>query len=167
MPTLVWSEALALSHPEMDATHLEFVQLLSATEEALQASPQEALARYVELVEHTVGHFGQEDRWMKATGFAAENCHGFQHSQVLGLMQEVTRLAREDGDFGPLERVLPELGKWVEVHAQTMDAALASHLDQIGFQPATGEISRPLPAAPISGCGGSDCSTPAEAAASA
>lgn len=167
MPTLVWSDALALSHPEMDATHLAFVQLLGATEEALQASPQQALARYVELVEHTVGHFGQEDRWMAATGFAAENCHSFQHSQVLGLMQEVTRMALEDGDFGPLERVLPELGKWFEVHAQTMDAALASHLQQLGFDPATGEIGHPLPAALLSGCGGAECSTPAEAATSA
>jgi hemerythrin len=164
MPSLVWSDALALSHPEMDATHLEFVQLLGATEEALQVSPAAGLARYLELVEHTVAHFGQEDRWMTATGFATENCHGFQHSQVLGLMHEVTRLARDDGDFGPLERVLPELGKWFEGHAQTMDAALASHLQQIGFDPATGQIRQPLPAAqaPISGCGGSSCSTPAD-----
>ena len=166
MPTLAWSDALALSHPEMDATHQEFVALLAATEAALTTSPQAALAPYEALVTHTVAHFGQEDRWMAATGFAPENCHSFQHGQVLALMQEVTRLAREQADFGPLSRVLPELAHWFESHAQSMDAALASHLQQIGFDPATGQISRPpqAEAAAISGCGSSSCS-PAEAPA--
>jgi hemerythrin len=144
----------------MDQTHLEFVQLLGATEDALLTSRADGLLRYEALVEHTVGHFGQEDRWMAASGFAPENCHTFQHAQVLELMQEVSRLAKEKDDFGPLERVLPELGKWFAVHAQSMDAALASHLQQLGFEPATGAIRQPLvaEAAPISGCGGSTCS---------
>lgn len=163
MPTLEWSDALALSHPEMDHTHQEFVALLGATEQALESSTDAGLAQYIALVEHTVGHFGQEDRWMEATGFAPGNCHSFQHQQVLELMQEVTRLAQEQGDYGPLTRVLPELGKWFEQHAQSMDAALASHLQQVGFDPATGQLSRPPVAdAAISGCGGSSCS-PAEA----
>ena len=160
MPSLTWSDALALSHPEMDATHQEFVELLGATEQALLVSQEAGLASYDALVTHTVAHFGQEDRWMAATGFAPENCHSYQHGQVLALMKEVSRLAREDQDHGPLHRVLPELALWFESHAQSMDAALASHLQQVGFDPATGRISRPpvAEAAPISGCGGSSCS---------
>jgi hemerythrin len=131
-------------------------------------SHEAALSAYEAMVEHTVGHFGQEDRWMAATGFAPENCHSFQHAQVLGLMQEVTRLAREHGDYGPLERVLPELAAWFRVHAQTMDAALASHLDQVGYDTATGTIARPPAAQGLTGCGGASCSPapqPGEAAA--
>lgn len=161
MPTIEWSDELALAHPEMDQTHQEFVQLLGEAETALLSSKEASLACYEILVTHTVAHFGQEDRWMQATGFAPVNCHGGQHAQVLELMHEVTRLAKEKGDYGPLERVLPELGKWFAVHAQTMDAALASHLQQIGFDPATGHIAKPLvsDAAPISGCGGGSCAT--------
>jgi hemerythrin-like metal-binding protein len=160
MPSLQWSDELALAHPEMDHTHQEFVQLLGETEVALRESQAAGLARYDALVEHTVGHFGQEDRWMAATGFAVENCHSSQHHQVLELMKEVARLAKEQADFGPLGRVLPELGKWFGVHAQTMDAALASHLQQLGFDPTTGSISRPpaQDAAPVTGCGGGSCS---------
>lgn len=156
MPTLTWSEELALSHPQMDTTHQEFVELLTAAELAWAESKEACLARYEALVEHTIGHFGQEDRWMEATGFTPDNCHSGQHKQVLALMHEVTRLAREADDWGPLERVLPELGKWFAMHAQTMDAMLASHLEQVGFDPATGFVGRPLNAgaAPISGCGG-------------
>lgn len=169
MPTIEWSDELALAHPEMDATHQEFVQLLGEAENALLASRPAALAAYEALVEHTVGHFGQEDRWMLATGFAADNCHSGQHGQVLALMHEVTKRAKEQDDWGPLERVLPELGKWFAVHAQTMDAALASHLQQVGFDPASGRMARPpqAEAAPKTGCGGSSCSpaTSGEAAA--
>jgi hemerythrin len=110
------------------------------------------------LVEHTVEHFGQEDRWMAATGFAPENCHSFQHAQVLGLLHEVARQARELVDFGPLERVLPELAAWFPAHARTMDAALASHLDQVGHDAATGAIARPPAAQGMTGCGGASCS---------
>jgi hemerythrin len=158
MPTLTWSEELALDHPAMDATHEEFVALLAAAEAALAESPPAALAAYAELVAHTGAHFGQEDRWMAETGFARENCHSYQHAQVLGLMREVDRLARELGDFGPLQRVLPELGAWFRVHAQSMDAALASHLDQTGYDTATGRMARAPAAQPITGCGGASCS---------
>ena len=159
MPTLTWSDNLALDHPAMDATHEEFVALLGAAEAALSESPPAALAAYAALIEHTEAHFGQEDRWMAETGFARENCHSYQHEQVLTLMREVDRLAREQGDFGPLQRVLPELGAWFRAHAQSMDAALASHLDQIGHDPATGHCARAPAAQPITGCGGGSCST--------
>jgi hemerythrin len=161
MPSLEWSDELALAHPEMDATHVEFVDLLGAAETALERSEAEGLQAYQALVDHTIGHFGQEDRWMAATGFAPENCHSSQHAQVLELMHEVTRLARDLNDFGPLGRVLPELGKWFAMHAQSMDAMLASHLQQIGFDPATGHIAHPPQAAaePIASCGGGSCDT--------
>lgn len=32
MPTLTWTDDLALAHPQMDATHEEFVDLLGAAE---------------------------------------------------------------------------------------------------------------------------------------
>jgi hemerythrin-like metal-binding protein len=158
MPTLTWNEELALSHPQMDATHEEFVTLLSAAEAAWAPTPEgkaACLARYEALVDHTIGHFGQEDRWMQATGFASSNCHSGQHTQVLALMHEVTRLAKEKDEWGPLERVLPELGKWFAMHAQTMDAMLASHLEQVGYDPDTGFVGHPLNTSqPITGCGG-------------
>jgi len=165
MSTLTWTDELALQHPQMDATHEEFVDLLAAAEAAL-AGPEDALlAAFDALVEHTVGHFGQEDRWMAASGFAPENCHAFQHQAVLGVMQECARRARgentENGqpDFEPLRLAVGELAIWFPQHAQQMDAALAQHLDSVGFDPATGQCARPLETADaISGCGGSSCS---------
>lgn len=158
MTALAWSEDLVLQHPQMDATHQEFVDLLNATAVALAESPAAGLEAWDRLVAHTVEHFGQEDRWMLATGFAAENCHTTQHQQVLAIMNEVARLARGHQDFGPLERIVPELAAWFSMHAQSMDASLAVHLEVAGFDPATGTCRSPAAGdSPITGCGGSSC----------
>ncbi|HSI47292.1 MAG TPA: hemerythrin domain-containing protein [Ideonella sp.] len=163
MPLLDWSPMLQLDHPEMDATHQDFIDLLGQTERALTANDKPAaLAHWRGLVLHTVGHFGQEDRWMLATGFSPDNCHSRQHAQVLTVLEEVGRLATDLGDFRPMSDCLPGLAQWFAGHVQSMDAALAAHLRALGFDPATGGMVRP-PApddALVTGCGGSQC-TPA------
>jgi hypothetical protein len=58
--------------------------------------------------------------------------------------------------------ILPELGKWFAQHAQTMDAALTWHLDQVGFDPLTGQMSRaptasPTPSGEAATCGPASC----------
>lgn len=161
MPTLTWNDTLEIQQPTMDATHREFVQLLGSVELALDGPAEELLRRYRHLVEHTVEHFAQEDRWMLSTGFAAENCHTHQHAQVLEVMREVLAHAEAKQDLLPLQRLLPELVNWFPVHAQTMDMALALHMQQAGFDPATGECRVPAAqrqAAPITGCGSATCS---------
>lgn len=156
MPTLVWSDALKLDNPRMDATHVEFVDLLTR----LEAAPDdELLPRYRRLVAHTEEHFAQEDRWMRRTGFAPENCHQAQHTQVLHVLREHERrmLAGKPVD---LRRLAGELGAWFEHHAQTMDAALAFHCLQVGFDTTTETLAggdTPVPAQPITGCGSHAC----------
>ncbi|MBI5258044.1 MAG: hemerythrin [Burkholderiales bacterium] len=162
MTALAWTDDLALQHPQMDTTHQEFVQLLAAADEALALAPAVLLERFEALVAHTVEHFAQEDRWMQATGFAKDNCHGFQHQAVLGVMQECARRARQDEpDFEPLRLAVGELAIWFPQHAQMMDAALAQHLAAVGYDVATGECRAPALAEAITGCGSTPCATPA------
>lgn len=164
MSALAWSPELALDHERMDATHEEFVALLAQTDAALTLDDATLLARWTTLCDHTVEHFGQEDRWMQATGFAPENCHAFQHKAVLDVMLECGKRAREEGDFEPLRVAVGELAIWFPQHAQQMDAALAQHMALVGFDPETGECKVALDAngepilEPITGCGGSSCS---------
>lgn len=162
MSTLAWTDDLALQHPQMDLTHQEFVALL-AEAEAARAPGQEArlLEAFQTLVDHTVAHFGQEDRWMAATGFAPENCHAFQHQSVLQVMQECERRARaETPDFEPLRIAVHELAIWFPQHARMMDAALAQHMAAVGFDPDTGRCTA-LPVAAgepaLTGCGSGSC----------
>ena len=149
MPRLEWSDGLSLDLPIMDETHREFVELLALA----QGSPDEALsASWWRLIEHTAEHFGQEDRWMQATRFAASNCHSVQHKVVLGVMREGLVRA-SNGDLASIRTMADELALWFSKHAQSMDAALALQLRRAGYDPVTGVISCPdtLPTTPIQG----------------
>lgn len=160
MSTLTWSDAFVMKQPQMDRTHEEFVDLLAAADAALGHGEAELLARFEALVDHTVDHFAQEDRWMSATGFAPENCHTFQHQAVLGVMIECAKRAREVGNFEPLRVAVAELATWFPQHAAMMDAALAEHMAAVGYDPLTGKAEVVIAdAAPITGCGGSSCSS--------
>ena len=159
MTLLAWNDQIANNHPQMDQTHQEFVVLLNELEAARLGGAPDVLARYDALVEHTVEHFAQEDRWMAATGFTPENCHSNQHKQVLDLLREVRRRVVDEGQDELIPRLLPELAQWFEQHAQMMDAALVFHMGEVGYDAASGRIDRPVqPEAAISGCGGSTCS---------
>ncbi|HQC96694.1 MAG TPA: hemerythrin domain-containing protein [Aquabacterium sp.] len=162
MTALTWTESLALNNAQMDRTHEEFVDLLAAANAALAGPDDALLAAFDTLTQHTVEHFGQEDRWMAATGFAPANCHAYQHQAVLAVMQECVKRARGgdgvEADFEPLRLAVDELAIWFPQHAQSMDAALAQHLESLQFDPATGQCAKPAPAEAISGCGGGSCS---------
>lgn len=152
MTILAWSADLETHIPAMDATHKEFVALLAAVEVATDAALG---AQWQALIAHTEDHFGQEDRWMCATGFAPDNCHSTQHKVVLEIMGEAAKRYAA-GDSSMMRHMLPELAAWFSYHAQTMDAALAQHMQTLGFDPQTGAISHPeaLPQIDILGCGG-------------
>ena len=151
-PGLVWSDALSLSMPVMDQTHVEFVELLATVQ---QASDDDLVAHWQALVDHTEAHFAQEDRWMLATGFAPGSCHLTQHAVVLKVLKEGLTLGQQ-GQLPPIRQMAHELTLWFPHHAQTMDAGLALHLKSVGYDPVTGALSQPeaLPAQAIHGCGG-------------
>jgi hemerythrin-like metal-binding protein len=159
MNAIAWSESFALQQPRMDRTHQEFVALLQRLSEAAEHGTDGLDALLAELAEHSVVHFEQEERWMGAIGFAADNCHSMQHRQVLQVVDEVRETLRREGRVELVRVLARELGNWFVAHAQTMDSALVQMMAEQGFDPETGRIARPVPlATPITGCGGSSCS---------
>ncbi|MEN9315367.1 MAG: hypothetical protein RIS35_1760 [Pseudomonadota bacterium] len=130
MAQLTWNPDLELGVPRMDTTHREFVDLLAALADVPDASFASALDR---MIEHTVEHFGQEDRWMEQSGFGPM-CHLMEHQKVLDVMRQVReRVATGDLDIG--RKLAFELGRWFEHHASTMDTILVSHMVEVGFDP--------------------------------
>ena len=151
-PGLVWSDALTLSMPVMDQTHEEFVELLGQVQTAEDA---DLVSRWEVLIAHTEAHFGQEDRWMAATGFAPGSCHMTQHAVVLQVLREGLKQGQQ-GVLSPIRQMAHELTLWFPHHAQTMDAGLALHLKSVGYDPETGQLApgASLPEQPITSCGG-------------
>ena len=138
MPTLHWSDALSLDLPAMDETHEEFVELLGQVE---QAGDDALVPAWHALIAHTEAHFGREDAWMRATGFASGNCHSVQHRVVLRTLREGL-LGDGPGRLALIREMARQLAPWFVQHAQTMDAALALHLRSVGFDPASGTVRR-------------------------
>lgn len=155
-----WSEQLEMGLERMDDTHREFVSFYNAV---LEAAPEQFLTRLDAFIEHTVAHFDQENRWMEKVNFPG--CHRAEHDRVLAVMHEVRKRV-ELGDAFLGKRLMEELPQWFDSHVSGMDAALAFHLESIGFDVETGLIT-----APAEGCsqeraaGGCGCATaPVESA---
>lgn len=160
MNILDWSPALALQQPQLDTTHHEMVDLINALGAALaeDGAPQ-AIVVYGRLLAHTEAHFAMEEGWMAATGFAPENCHSRQHAMVLDVMRQVLAHTHAQNDLEPMRNLASELGQWLPSHAEMMDAALVFHMQQVGFDPAAGQLARPLASEGpgISSCGSASC----------
>ncbi|MDN3545482.1 hemerythrin domain-containing protein [Kinneretia asaccharophila] len=157
--TLEWTDALSLKQPLIDETHHQMVDLINELA-AVLSTDANPLPSFQRLLEHTIEHFGMEERWMAATGFEPDNCHSSQHKMVLNVMHEVVRHATELKDLEPMRIVVGELAQWLPAHAEMMDAALVFHMSQVGYDPASGSLAQPLAreTAAISGCGSQGCS---------
>ena len=130
---LTWSDELVLGDARTDVTHQEFIDLLNATADS--AAVQQ-LPKYQELLEHTVEHFAQEERWMQACGVQPDFCHFSQHASVLEVMKEVERRALA-GDTDLIDKMLEALVEWFPTHASSMDAGLVTFLKEKEFDTAS------------------------------
>jgi hemerythrin len=157
MNTLAWTDNLVLNQPQLDSTHQEFIELLNAFGDALDAKV-DALPAYHALLAHTEAHFAMEEDWMARCGFEPQNCHASQHAMVLNVMREALRYATELNDREPLNILRTELAGWFPQHAEMMDAALVWTMEQRGFDPTTGVLREAVAAESAgSGCGASSC----------
>jgi hemerythrin-like metal-binding protein len=153
---LSWNPRLQTGDERMDDTHEEFVDMLNR----LIATPaDEQLPLYREFIAHTVEHFAQEERWMLATGFAPDNCHASHHATILETMNAVVDHYQQ-GDTEIIGRLAEALAEWFPQHAASMDAGLALHLKEVGFDSRTESLADPQRVRPatMSGCGSVSCS---------
>lgn len=147
----VWSDDLLLHDDRTDETHREFMKLLRSS---FMATDSNRLDRYQKLLEHTVEHFGQEDRWMLATGMEDGNCHSKDHAMILETMREVEKRALA-GDTSFIPVMNQALAQWFPDHAKTKDAGLTEYLREVNFNTADETLADAGNAAlnPHGGCG--------------
>lgn len=152
---LQWNERLQTGDARMDDTHEEFVDMLN---QLLATPPDQQLPLYRQFVEHTQAHFAQEERWMLATGFTADNCHASHHATILETLDAVIEHF-EQGDTEIINRLAEALVEWFPQHTASMDAGLALHLKDVGFDSRTETLADPSKVRPatMSGCGSVSC----------
>lgn len=126
---LKWTENHALGYPEMDATHQEFIDCVSAV---ATADDTKALDAFEQLKKHLIMHFEQEKNWMLETQFPASECHINEHDEVLKSVHQVEALLK-CGDRLIHKRLAQELQNWFPGHADYLDSALAHWLCKRSF----------------------------------
>jgi hemerythrin-like metal-binding protein len=147
VPTVQWSEKYELGVEQMDATHREFIEMLNTV---FDAPDERVLAELDRFIEHTVAHFEQENQWMAETGFPPAHCHTAEHENVLNVMREVRGMV--DKGQAEIGRVLArEMAPWFDIHAASMDAALAAWMSGKSFSPEVQSL-----------CGGGAACSPAQ-----
>jgi hemerythrin len=117
----------------MDNLHAEFDELVHA---ALSSTDDDFHARLLPLVAHLKAHFGEEDQWMRDTGFPPGDCHMDEHAAVLKSAAEVEPLVAA-GQVAIGRSFVEELARWFPGHADYLDSALAAWMckRQFGGRP--------------------------------
>lgn len=113
----------------IDETHQEFISLINQIAAADNKTTFYKL--FLELAEHTEAHFDTENQLMEQTGFPAIREHMDEHQRVLG---ELHRLKKKvlSGSVVMAQIYLTEhIPQWFELHAATMDSALAAHIKSV------------------------------------
>jgi hemerythrin-like metal-binding protein len=157
-PTLMpWTDSLHTGDTRMDETHQEFVDMIN---QILATPEDQQLPVYKAFLNHTVEHFAQEERWMLATGFSADNCHAEHHATILETMR-VVEAHYLDSDPTIITRMAEALAEWFPGHANSMDAGLAAHLKSVGFDSVTETLADPsaIKNVTMSGCGSVSCTS--------
>lgn len=109
----------------MDQTHGEFIALVNQ----LAVSDRDGfIALFAKLVAHTHDHFESEMQLMQQYAFPAIREHSDEHQRVLGELDRFgEKVARGSIAMGR-DYVNNHLPSWFDLHARTMDSALAAHL---------------------------------------
>ena len=110
---------------QMDETHSSFVTLVNRLDEA---GKSEFVELFSQLVNHTKEHFAQEERWMETSDFPATREHRDDHQRVLGELERFAQRVASGSVTMGRAYVTQQLPHWFDLHAKTMDSALAAHL---------------------------------------
>jgi hemerythrin-like metal-binding protein len=112
--------------PTIDALHEECEAVLGGLAEVI-ARGDDAGPALAALQEHLERHFLHEESLMSESAFPPGGCHAREHASVLEVVAEVRRRYAL-GERDPAERLPEAVLEWFEVHAGSMDAALAAWL---------------------------------------
>lgn len=109
----------------MDETHKEFVEMVNL----LSTLKGKAFAQqFIALFKHTNAHFSAENELMEKHKFPAIREHIDEHQRILGDLNKLEKKVRSGSTMMAKAYVNEQLPSWFDLHAKTMDSALAAHL---------------------------------------
>lgn len=128
---LVWSNALSVGVPEIDAQHQELInrtnQMLAAMKEGRGRQEVERLVEF--LGEYTIEHFGAEERRMEAAKYPALAEHKKMHKAfVLDFARMSADLKKSGASSEIVIAVHRRISDWLREHIQKRDQEFGQYL---------------------------------------
>lgn len=117
-----------LGYPIMDDTHGEFIALINKLGDSDKAS---FISLFQKLIEHTDAHFAAENELMDKSRFPASNEHKEEHQRILGEMHRMGKKVASGSTMMARAYIKEQMPQWFDLHAATMDSALAAHLKDL------------------------------------
>ncbi len=121
------SGRFAVGVGSIDALHVECEAAIAHLAAAIE-SGGDATTALAGLHDHLERHFRHEESLMSASDFPPAGCHQREHASVLEVLAEVRR-RYAGGEQDPAARLADAIIEWLELHAGSMDAALAQWLN--------------------------------------
>ncbi|WP_096701611.1 hemerythrin family protein [Magnetospirillum sp. 15-1] len=124
---LIWRDAMAVGHPEIDHARKHVIGRINDFERALSThGPHTALGLFLTgLYEETSTAFGREEKIQRECSFPFTEMHHREHAALLEkveLLKEQYDEMDARGNCTPLLRELAELAKeWITVHIVQSD----------------------------------------------
>jgi hemerythrin len=124
MSTLVWSEAMSVGVPALDADHRCLVRIISLLHDAEDEEARRTVETVLEtLVVYCRYHFAREEQVMARCGFPALTFHRAEHEEFTRM---VARLREKHGgavDAAMARELLDCLTAWLRHHILIQDMA--------------------------------------------
>ena len=118
--TIVWSDALSMSNPEIDAEHQNFIKLVNKLNtEIMSQKRDKAVVEQImnHIMKDAIAHFSHEERLFAEKGFPDAEGHTEIHSELITKFEQALKEI-QNSDFGEV---------WIKAGLEIKDL-LVSHV---------------------------------------
>jgi hemerythrin len=128
---LVWTPALSVGVPAIDAQHAELFRRAAALAAAAQEGPgsAEVYRTLAFLGDYVVSHFSQEEQLMRDVGYPGLEPHAAEHAGfVARFLRFRAAFARGGADAALAASMQRELSSWLVEHVSGADRRIGEHI---------------------------------------
>ncbi|ADK79261.1 bacteriohemerythrin [Sediminispirochaeta smaragdinae] len=126
MSLITWNSDYELGIPGIDAQHKKFVEILNTFYDQLAASDIESKTKTLldEVLDYTLYHFIEEERFMTKMGYEKLEEHKRLHEEIRGKIQAF-RTSMDEGKLVMSMKITSELKDWIKNHILIEDKKYA------------------------------------------
>ena len=125
---ILWTEKYSVGNNEIDHQHLKLVKMINELYEAFMKKQQAVILNKIinELVDYTVYHFKEEQKYFYMFNYTERNKHLKQHSDFINKINEFKK-DLEKGSDALFFKVINFLRTWLLNHIEKTDMQLKEY----------------------------------------